>query len=118
MGFSLSTDDLEAPTAAAATTAETAARAGPVGPGTCFIDRQVAALQVFAVHAGDGLIGLFLVRHLDEAETAGLPGELVFDDVAGLNLAERLEGFFEVRLSHITRQIANVDVHSTLLIRL
>ena len=105
LGFSLSTDESIAPaaaaaaaakTAAAATAAKTAARAGSVGAGTRFVDRQVPALQVLAVHAGDGLLGLVLVRHLDEAETSGLTGELVLDDVAVLNLAETLEGFLEV----------------------
>ena len=49
--------------AASATTA--AARAGP-----SFVSRQGTALEVDAVQSGDGLLGLFLVRHLDEAETA------------------------------------------------
>ena len=115
LGFSLSTDDLIAPAAAAA--AKTAARAGSVGPGTRFVDRQVAALEVLAVQTGDGLLGLVLVRHLDEAETSGLAGELVLDDGRGLDLAESLEGLLQVRLNHIPRKVANVDVHSTLLVR-
>jgi len=125
MGLSLSMKDLVTPTAAAAATetaaasaapaAKTTARAGSVGPGPGFVDRQVAAFQVLAVHIGDGLIGLFLVRHLDETETSGLAGELVLDDVAARDLAEDLEGLFEIRFRRVPGQIAHVDVHTTLL---
>ena len=38
------------------------------------IDRQGTALEALAVEAGDGLLRLFLVRHLNEAETAGPAG--------------------------------------------
>ena len=75
--------------AASATTA--AARAGPVGAGPSFVSRQGTALEVDAVQSGDGLVGLVLVRHLDEAETAGLTGKLVLDDRRAGNLAKRRE---------------------------
>ena len=78
--------------AAAAAEAAAAARAGTVGPGPGFVDRQGTALEVLAVQAVDGLLGLVLVRHLNEAEAAALTAELVLDDGHGLDLAEHGEG--------------------------
>ena len=49
------------PAAAAAAAAEAASAAG-AGPG--FVDRQGTALEVLAVESGNGLVGLFLVRHI------------------------------------------------------
>ncbi len=75
------------PAAAAAEAASSAARAGPgfpapvlarpgtIGPGPGLDDRQRTALEVLAIQSGNGLVGLFLVRHLDEAETAALAVE-------------------------------------------
>jgi len=76
--------------------AAASARAGTIGPGPGLVDRQRTALEVLAVQAGDGLVGLFLVRHLDEPEATGLAGELVLDDGRARNLAERREGVLEV----------------------
>ena len=67
--------------------AAAAARAGTIGPGPGLVDRQRTALEVLAVQSGDGLVGLFLVRHLDEAETAALARELVLDDGRARDLA-------------------------------
>ena len=61
--------------AEAAPAATAAARAGTIGPGPGLVDRQRTALEVLAVQPGNGLVGLFLVRHLDEAETAALARE-------------------------------------------
>jgi|SRR5665647_1274863 len=46
------------------------ARPGTIGPGPGLVDRQRTALEVLAIESGNSLVGLFLVRHLDEAETA------------------------------------------------
>jgi len=56
--------------ATAAASAAAAARPEAVGAGPRFVDRQGTALEVDAVEAADGLLRLFLVRHLNEAETA------------------------------------------------
>ena len=48
-----------------------ASLAGGISAGPDFIDRQGTALEILAVQPGNGLVGLFLVRHLDEPETAG-----------------------------------------------
>ena len=61
-----------------------------------FVDRHGPALEVLAVQRGDGLIGLFLVRHLDEAEAAGLPAELVLDDRRGGDVAEGRKRFAQL----------------------
>jgi len=78
--------------AAAAPAATAAARAGTIGPGPGLVDRQRTALEVPAVQSGNGLVYLFLVRHLDEAEIAALARELVLDDGRAGKPAERREG--------------------------
>jgi len=94
----------EAATASAATAAETAAAAGPglVRPGTSFVDRHGPALEVLAVQRGDGLVGLVLVRHLNEAEPAGFAAELVLDDRGRGDLAEGREGLAKFSLGQVT----------------
>jgi hypothetical protein len=79
-----------------AAAAAEAARAGTIGPGPGFVDRQRTALEVLAVKARDGLVGLFLVRHPDEAETAALARERVLDDGRAGNLAERRESIVKI----------------------
>ena len=69
------------------------------------IRRQATALEIDAVQSGDGLVGLFLVRHLNEAETAGFARELVLDDRRAGNLARRRESILEVLLG---RRAGNV----------
>ena len=101
--------------AEAAPAAAGAARAGTVRAGPGFVDRQGPALEVLAVQAGDGLVGLFLVRHLDEAEAARLTGELVLDDRRALNRTEGLKGFLDVLLGGGPRNVSDVDVHLPLL---
>jgi len=84
--------------AASAPAAAEAAAACPrlVRARTGFVDRHGPALEVLAVQRGDGLIGLVLVRHLDEAEPAGLAAELVLDDGRGGDVAEGREGLAQL----------------------
>jgi hypothetical protein len=88
----------------------------PVRARSGLVDLQAAALEVLAVHDRHGLLGLILVRHLDETEAPRLAAELVLDDRGGLDCPERLEGLLEVGLRRVERQIAHVDVHTRLLL--
>jgi len=90
---------------AAATAAETAGP-GLVRPGTSFVDRGRPALEVPTVQGGDGLIGLVLVRHLNEAESAGLAARLVLDDGRAGDLAERRENVLEILLGRRTGNVS------------
>lgn len=95
---------------AAATTTATAtllARAG-------FVDDEGAAAHVGAVHRGDGLAGLFIVGHLDEAEAAGAAGLAVDDDLGTVDLPVLGEQLGEVLLGGAVRKIADVNVHDCL----
>src|SRR5262245_36059220 len=65
---------------AAATATATAAAAVFAGPG--LVDRQGAAAVGGAVQGVDGGLRLVIVGHLDEAEAAAPPAELVDDDLA------------------------------------
>jgi hypothetical protein len=49
---------------------------------------------------GNGLIGLVLVRHLNETETPGLARELVLDVVAARDFTENGEGFLDLSRSN------------------
>jgi len=71
----------------------------------------VRPLRSLAVQRGDGLVGLFLVRHLDEAEAAGLPAILVLDDRRGGDVAGGRErfaqfAFVQAPLDQIKRKCA------------
>ena len=50
-----------------------------------FVHDEIAIAEEPAVQHLDGLAGLFLRRHLDEAKTSGPAGELVGDDADGLD---------------------------------
>jgi len=73
-----------------------ATHAGTIGPGPGLVEHQRKAFEVFAVQAGDGLVGLFLVRHLEEAESEALATELVLDDRRAFSLAERCNDTLKV----------------------
>jgi hypothetical protein len=73
--------------------ADTAAGPRLVRARTGFIDHHGPALEVLAVERRDSLIGLFPVRHLDEAEPAGPAAELVLDDRRGGDVAGGRERF-------------------------
>src|SRR5207249_8302787 len=105
------------PTPAAATATEAASAAAAFAPtafGTRprFIDVHASALQVGAIQGGDRCFGFFLVRHLDEAETFGLPAELVFDDRRRIDLPVRRESVAELVFCDLVGQVPHVDLHA------
>src|SRR5215470_3819674 len=86
-------------TAAEATAPPAAARTPAAGPASAArpaaarawslrggeVHGQLAAVEILAVELGDGALGLLGRGHLDEAEPARLPGELVGDHRRGLH---------------------------------
>jgi hypothetical protein len=102
-------------TAAAATRTTTRAS---FFTGASFVNLQGTAFQLFAIQAIDSSVTLCFVRHLNEAETARLAGELVFNYSHRRNLAEGGESSAKVFFARAERQVTNVDIHQTLLIKL
>src|SRR5205807_7414198 len=92
--------------AEATTTAATAA----VLPGLGLIDRQAAAVHLFAVHRGDGGLRLLVGAHFDEAKALGTAGVAVHDDLGGLDRAVRREHLFEVAVGHAVGQVPDVQL--------
>jgi hypothetical protein len=76
---------------ASAGTARTA-----LGLGACLVDDEVAVAKEAAIQHLDGLAGLFLRRHLDEAEAPGAARELVRDDANGLDGSGLLEQLTQI----------------------
>src|SRR5262249_37844429 len=73
-------------------------------------------LDHLAVDAPDRRLGLVLVRHLDEGETARLPGELVLDHAHRGHFPERRERLLQILFRDIARQVTDEDVHPLLLL--
>jgi hypothetical protein len=106
-----------APTAAAttavATATATAAAAEAAATGPFFarlglIDRQSAAIKLFAVEIGNRLVGFVLGGHFHKPEATGFACEFVQDDVAADHVTGLLEQRLEVAIHRIERQIADV----------
>jgi len=106
-----------APAAAAAATeiatsatAESAAATAEITAGTIFtrtrfIDRQGATAHVTAVEFRDRLVGIFLRRHLDEAEAARTAAEPVHDNLAAHDLAGLLEQLKQLVFGRVEREV-------------
>jgi hypothetical protein len=77
------------------------------------VDAERTPLQGLLVQGLDRGIGLGVVRHLNEAEALGLAGELVSDQVGGLDLAVGGKGVAELVLGHAVGQVANIDIHQS-----
>src|SRR5262245_1018923 len=93
-------------TAAATTTVPAASR--PVLTGPSLVDRQGSALEVGAVHGGDGRLGP--VRHLDEGEPAAPAGLPVRHHLGAHHrpvLAERLG---QVLVRRLERDVSDIQL--------
>jgi hypothetical protein len=103
--------------AAAKSAAATAARS--TGPAlfarSGFIDFERASFDFFAVQGIDRSSAFILVRHLNEAETTRLAGELIFDHSYRRNLTISSERSAEFFFTGGERQVTNVDIHHSLL---
>lgn len=71
------------PTATAATSTEapTAASTAALLLRTCFIDDEVTAAEVLAVHGIDSAVGFFVIGDFDESETARLTSEAIANEI-------------------------------------
>jgi hypothetical protein len=70
-----------------------------------FIDYQVAIAKKAAIQHLDSLAGLFLRRHLDEAEAPWAARELVRDDPNGLDGPGLLEQLTQVFFRSLKREV-------------
>lgn len=82
-----------------------------LGLGLGLVDRDVATLHIRAIEALDRRIGLSVVAHFDEAEALGLAGKLVGNEVHLLDLPKLGEGFAQIRIGDVVREVAYIDVH-------
>ena len=98
-----------ATTAAAEAAATAATAAFSLGAG--FIDVEGAAVEVFAVEAGDGRLAFGLRAHFDKAETLGAVRHFVDDYARAAHLTIGLELRAEVVLGGVVGKVAYVDVH-------
>src|SRR5262245_61882283 len=91
------TDGLPAIAAAAAAAAEaaatTAAAAAARAAGFVFglVHLDGAAVELFAVHARDGVLSASIVAERNEAEATGATGVAILNDFRFINVAETLE---------------------------
>jgi hypothetical protein len=104
-------------TAATATATRTTTRAS-FFTGASFVNLQGTAFQLFAIQAIDSSVTLCFVRHLNETETARLAGELILNYSHRRNLTEGGESSAKIFFARAERQVTNVDIHQTLLIKL
>jgi hypothetical protein len=98
-----------------ASSAATAASASTFCTGTRFIDVDGATHKVLAVHIRNRGLGLGLRGHLHESKPSRFARELVLYDTGGLDLAKGFKSLTQIVFSRLTRQIANIDIHSILL---
>jgi len=99
------------PTATTAATATTTAAAAAIFAGTSFVDSKVTTVEILAVHARDGRLGLRVVGHFDEAEATGAPGVAIHNEGRRSDFAESLESGAESGLRRAEREIAYVKLH-------
>ena len=69
----------------------------PIGAGARFVHSKRSSLHVGSVQRLDGGFGFPGIRHLHEAESAGLVGMSVDDDAGGVDPPEPLERLPQVR---------------------
>src|SRR5690606_23079264 len=77
------------------------------------VDAQSAPADVLAVQLSDSRLRFFLVRHLDEAETARSTRLPIHQDLDGGHFAIRCERIAKLALAHAIGKIADVNIHKT-----
>src|SRR6185437_6489909 len=98
--------------AAASTTSEPATTATAAAAILGLLHRDLASLDVAAVDLVDGLLGLVIGRHLDEAEATRAAGLAIGDDLGIGDGAERGEQLAQIQLGDAVGQISNVESRS------
>src|SRR5262249_18211498 len=104
---------LPAPATAAAVTTSAAAGPAPataLGLGPGLGDGQGTALDLLEVHLLDGLLGLGVAAHLDEAEALGAAGVAVDDGLRRLHGAVRGEQLLQHLVRNGVGQIADIQL--------
>src|SRR5262245_64447763 len=86
----------------------------PAAPATATVgalpglaDVELTSLKVTAVQRGDGLLGLLVRGHLDEAEASRTPAVAVGDDRGGLARPHLRKEGLKVRAGRVKRQITD-----------
>jgi hypothetical protein len=100
----------EAAAAPATTTAAAAATTTLFGR-SGFVNGQGSTVELLPVERCDGRVGLRLIRHDDEAESARLTGKPVCDQGHFLDLAMLREQFANTVLRCLETEIAYEDLH-------
>src|ERR1700722_15351565 len=86
----------------------TAALAGPLRALLCLVDAQWPAVHLKAIQGLDGGLRLRL-RHVDEPETAGLPGFAVIHQLPRIHFTVTLEQGLYVLFGGIEGQVAHIN---------
>src|SRR5690349_5451743 len=80
-----------------------------------FVHREATASELIGVQLVDGLLGIRVRSHLDEAETAGAPGYHVPHDGDLFNGTCAREQLLQLRFTRFVREIPNIQLatHNT-----
>lgn len=97
--------------ASAATAWTSLAESGGDGATATGLDLERLALEFVVVHLLDGGLGLFLIWHGNETESAGFAGNAVPDDFDGRDLTKSGKCFTKLLFRGACGQIPHVNVH-------
>jgi hypothetical protein len=101
--------------ATSSATAATTASATTFCTGTRFIDVEGATHEILTVHIRNRGLCLGLGGHLYKSKPSRFACELVLYDTGGFDLAKGCKSLTQIVFGCLTRQIANIDIHSILL---
>src|SRR5262249_32309588 len=103
VGLIASSAAVAAASAATATPAATSPAAATTLLGSGLVDSQGTAIDLLAVEARNGGLGLLIRAHLDEPEPLGTTGVPIHDDLRRLNRAELPEHGLEIAVGGVVR---------------
>jgi hypothetical protein len=83
-----------------------------LGPGTRFVDLDLAPAELFAVERADGVTGRLVVSHLDKAEPPRTTRIAIGDERDIVHFSMAGEKFVDFRLRRFKRKVADVDLHA------
>jgi hypothetical protein len=92
-------------------TAEAATCVTGFGPRAGFVDRQIAALEFFAIQAGNRCLSFTLLGHLDEGKAARFSCEFIFDDCHRCHFAKFFECLPDILIRNGEWQIPHIYIH-------
>lgn len=76
-----------------------------------FVHSEWATVQKRAVQGTNCVLGLLGIRHLDEGETAWLPGVTVEHDHGRLDVAKDAESSAKLLFGHSKAHVTNEDIN-------